>query len=267
MYCAPFRDLPSCRLRASQSRALVLLLAVTPAWSLSLHSTSFPFTFDHYSRSTCISSRRRSHTSKLVMALRMLYAQILTIRHPWSHVIIGMWHKYPNPHCTHVVTVDTLSRTVDPGSGVIRTERLLGCKQKAPAWIVKVGLYVPTRLCDSLSQIKQLFGGSEDAFVRETSFVDPATRIATITSVNLSMSQFATCYERIRYSPTAAGDRTTFVQTAEVQARMALWRSAADKLEKWLVQRFEQNANLGKVGFSDVLRTLRDERRLAQPVA
>ena len=37
---------------------------------------------------------------------------------------------------------------------------------------------------------------------------------------------------------------------------MALWRSATDKLENWLVQRFEQNAQLGKIGFSDVLRNL-----------
>lgn len=58
--------------------------------------------------------------------------------HPWSHVVIGMWHKYPNPHCSHVVTIDVLDRSVDPKTGIIRTERVLGCKQKAPMWIVKV---------------------------------------------------------------------------------------------------------------------------------
>ncbi|CCM00318.1 uncharacterized protein FIBRA_02348 [Fibroporia radiculosa] len=132
--------------------------------------------------------------------------------------------------------MDACYRTVDPSTGVIRTERVLGCKQKAPGWIIK------------------FFGGSEDAFVREISFVDPRTRNATITSVNLSLSQFATCYESIRYTPTSDG-RTAFVQTAEIQSRMALWRGAADKLEGWLVQRFEQNAQLGKVGFTDVLRS------------
>lgn len=105
-------------------------------------------------------------------------------------------------------------------------------------------------------QHDQFFGGSDDAFVREISFINPATQEATITSVNLSLSQFATCYESIRYSPTTDGRHTTFHQTAEVQARMALWRSVADKLENWLVQRFEQNAQLGKVGFTDVLKNL-----------
>jgi hypothetical protein len=42
---------------------------------------------------------------------------------------------------------------------------------------------------------------------------------------------------------------------------MAVWRTAADSLEKWLVHRFEQNAQLGKVGFTDVLRTMWEERQ------
>ncbi|GBE78412.1 MSF1-domain-containing protein [Sparassis latifolia] len=173
------------------------------------------------------------------------FSQLFHYEHPWSHVVIGMWHKYPNPHCTHVVTIDVVDRTVDPTTGVIRTERVLGCKQKTPGWIVK------------------LFGGSEDAFVREISFIEPRTQTATITSVNLSLCQFAKCYETIRYSPTNDG-RTIFQQTAEIQARMALWRSAADKLENWLVQRFEQNAQLGKVGFSDVLRSMWEAKEQCQ---
>ncbi|KIM47911.1 hypothetical protein M413DRAFT_61446 [Hebeloma cylindrosporum] len=169
------------------------------------------------------------------------FSQAFQYDHPWSHVVIGMWHKYPNSKCTHVVSIDTIDRSIDPQTGIIRTERVLGCKQKAPMWIVK------------------LFGGSEDAFVREISFVDPATQNVTITSVNLSLSQFATCYEQIHYTP-ASATQTSFLQTAEIQARMALWRSAADGLEKWLVQRFEQNAQLGKSGFTDVLRNLWEER-------
>jgi len=175
------------------------------------------------------------------------FSQSFTYEHPWSHVVIGMWHKYPNPHCTHVQTIDVLDRTVDPETGIIRTERVLGCTQKTPKWIVK------------------LFGGSEDAFVREISFIDPATQNATITSVNLSLSQFATCYERIRYSPAASGQQTAFLQTAEIQARMALWRTAADRLENWLVQRFEQNAHLGKVGFTDVLQAMWNDAKERHP--
>ncbi|KAK7461900.1 Phospholipid metabolism protein [Stygiomarasmius scandens] len=179
------------------------------------------------------------------------FNQVFNYDHPWSHVIIGMWHKYPNPKCSHVLSVDVLDRSVDPKTGIIRTERMLGCKQKAPGWILR------------------LFGGSEDAFVREISFIDPKTQTATITSENLSLSQFATCFEQITYTPAPSSssshgpsNRTVFTQTAEIQARMALWRSAADGLEKWLVDRFEQNAQLGKMALTDVLRSLWEERQM-----
>jgi hypothetical protein len=63
--------------------------------------------------------------------------------HSWTHVVIGMWHKYPHPHCSHVKTIDTVDRSVDPKTGIIRTERIVGCKQKAPMWIVKVSFMRP----------------------------------------------------------------------------------------------------------------------------
>ncbi|KAI0032486.1 MSF1-domain-containing protein [Vararia minispora EC-137] len=168
------------------------------------------------------------------------FTQAFDYDHSWSKVVIGMWHKYPNPHCTHVMSVDVVDRSVDPQTGIIRTERILGCKQRAPTWIVK------------------LFGGSEDAFVREISFVDPTTQTMTISSVNLSLAQFAVCNESIRYSPTPDG-RTRFTQSAEIESRMALWHSVADRLESWLATRFEQNAQSGKLGFTDVLRQLWEE--------
>jgi hypothetical protein len=54
-----------------------------------------------------------------------------------------MWHKYPNPHCSHVLSVDVVDRSVDPETGVIRTERIIGCRQKAPAVIAKVSVIAP----------------------------------------------------------------------------------------------------------------------------
>jgi PRELI-like family len=101
----------------------------------------------------------------------------------------------------------------------------------------------------------KLFGGSEDAFVREISFVDPRSQTATITSVNLSLSQVATCLERIQYTPARNG-RTYFAQSAAIEARIHMWRTAADKLENWLADRFAQNAQLGKMAFMDVLSSM-----------
>jgi len=108
----------------------------------------FTYPFSINAQQKCTFSLRLLLMSEL-FAFRLLPCprrmSVLTAisSHPWSHVVIGMWHKYPNSKCTHVVSIDTLDRTVDPETGIIRTERVLGCKQKTPAWIVKVRFSTP----------------------------------------------------------------------------------------------------------------------------
>jgi hypothetical protein len=48
---------------------------------------------------------------------------------------------------------------------------------------------------------------------------------------------------------------------------MVMWRTVADKLENWLAVRFEQNAQLGKVGFSDVLHQLWEDAKDKTPAS
>lgn len=175
-----------------------------------------------------------------------VYSQNFLYNHSWSHVNLGICHKYPNPKCAHVTSVDVVDRSVDPVTGIIRTERILGCKQAAPRWIVK------------------MLGGSDDAFVREISFVDPITARTSVTSVNLSLSQYVTVLENIVYEPVRGPEgqtQTQFTQTAEIQARMAIWRSVGERLEKFSVDRFGQNAQLGREGFEGVLRMLLEQKQ------
>jgi len=175
-----------------------------------------------------------------------VYSQNFLYNHSWAHVNLGICHKYPNPKCAHVISVDVVDRSVDPVTGVVRTERILGCKQAAPRWIIK------------------LLGGSDDAFVREVSFVDPVSARTTVTSVNLSLSQYVTVLENIVYEPVRGPNgqsQTQFMQTAEVQARMAIWRSVGERLEKFSIDRFGQNAQLGREGFEGVLRMLLEQKQ------
>ena len=90
----------------------------------------------------CITSRKYSITSECQRAnVHQARCLQLLCSHPWSNVIIGLGYKYPNPHCSHVLSVDVVDRSVDPATGVVRTERILGCKQKTPAWILKVSTF------------------------------------------------------------------------------------------------------------------------------
>ncbi|KDQ20417.1 hypothetical protein BOTBODRAFT_100826 [Botryobasidium botryosum FD-172 SS1] len=178
------------------------------------------------------------------------FSQSFNYDHPWLHVTNGIWHKYPNSRSSHVVSVDVIDRSIDPHSGVVRTERVLGCKQAAPGWVVK------------------LLGGSEDAFVREVSFVDPQTSRTTLISENLSLSQYMTVLEQITYEPSPAdrASRTQFRQTAEIQARPMglIWKAVGERLEAWSAQRFGDNARNGREGFENVLRVLWERKLMVQ---
>lgn len=106
-----------------------------------------------------------------------------------------------------------------------------------------------------------MLGGSEDAFVREVSFVDPHTSRTTVTSVNLSLSQYITVLETISYTPSKSdpANKTDFRQTAEIQSRMS-WKTVGDRLEAFSVDRFSKNAASGRLGFEYVLTSLCERR-------
>jgi hypothetical protein len=99
---------------------------------------------------------------------------------PVEHTLNYLHRKYPNPFATHVHTVDTLSRSVDPDTGIIRSERIIGVQQGAPKWITK------------------LFSLPPVAYVREIVFINPPGTEAgdetlptsTSMSVNLSLAQY-----------------------------------------------------------------------------
>lgn len=131
---------------------------------------------------------------------------------PIIHTLNYLHRKYPNPFATHVHSVDTLSRTVDPVTGIIRSERIIGVQQGAPKWITKVSFIlarhvaaIPTCVLSyHVSRVEdqklkqQLFSLPPTAFVREIVFINPETTTdgekkgptATMMSVNLSLAQY-----------------------------------------------------------------------------
>jgi hypothetical protein len=104
----------------------------------------------------------------------------------------------------------------------------------------------------------KLLGGSEHAFVREVSFVDPATKQTTLTSENLSLSQYVAVLEKISYTPSnqSPQTRTNFYQSVSIRAGTAIWKSLGGQLERWSAQRFFENASKGREGLEEVLRNL-----------
>jgi len=134
-----------------------------------------------------------------------------------------------------VLAVDTLSRSVDPETGILRSERLITCRQNAPEWL------------------KTILGGcSGESQVLETSYVDPARRTVTMVSTNLTFSNLINVSETVVYRP--INDRQTqFLQEAKITALCGGWQRIRNSIEDSLVNRFRDNALKGREGFETVL--------------
>lgn len=157
---------------------------------------------------------------------------------PWNLVSVANWSKYPNKNCPHVTAVDVVDRRVDPNTGVLYTERIIKCKQSAPAWAMK------------------LLGGQEDTYIREISEVDPNSRVLRMTSKNMSLSHFLTVQEVVTYKPAQSDPHhTVFNQEAKVTA-YGFFSTLARKIEDMSVDRFKENAIKGRQGFESVLQSL-----------
>lgn len=175
-----------------------------------------------------------------------VFSNTVTFNYSWDEVSTANWRKYCpwNDKSTHVVAVDTLSRTVDGATGILRTERLITCRQSAPEWL------------------RALFGSKllEDSLVYEACYVDPRKRTVTMVSQNLTWSNLLSVQETVVYRPLV--DRTTgkveegkteFVQDARITALCGGWNRIKNGIEDSLVTRFKENASKGKEGFEAVL--------------
>ncbi|QPG74903.1 hypothetical protein FOA43_002241 [Brettanomyces nanus] len=159
--------------------------------------------------------------------------------YPWEQVSAANWQKYPNEVSTHVKSVDVLRREYDSNKQILTTERLIGCSQKVPKWLICI------------------MGCSDKSYVREICTVDLKKRTVTMRSCNLTWSNFLKVWETVVYSPDKKDPRsmTSFSQEAEITAHLTFQR-VCDQIEEWSVQRFGQNAEKGKMGFDSVLEKL-----------
>ncbi|MCJ1246066.1 hypothetical protein MMC30_003270 [Trapelia coarctata] len=177
-----------------------------------------------------------------------VFSSSCTFDYSWEEVSTANWRKYCpwNDKSTHVIAVDTLSRSVDPSTGILRTERLITCSQTAPAWVLA------------------LLGGSNTSHVHEVSTVDPHSKRVTMTSTNLSWSNVLKVRETVVYErdppstdstirePEKDG-KTHFKQEAKITALCGGWQKIRTKIEEASVERFGENARAGREGFETVL--------------
>jgi len=165
-----------------------------------------------------------------------VFSNDCTFDYSWEEVSTANWRKYCpwNEKSTHVIAVDTIARHVDPATGILRTERLITCRQSAPKWL------------------SALMGGTETSHVFETSYVDPVSKKVTMTSSNMTWSNILSVQETVVYQPLST-TQTQFVQDAKITALCGGWQKVKNAVEEATVTRFSENARKGKEGFEAVL--------------
>jgi PRELI-like family len=168
-----------------------------------------------------------------------VFATNCTFDYSWSEVSTANWRKYCpwNDKSPHVIAVDTLSRQLEPTTGILRTERLITCQQNAPGWVVS------------------LFGGSSTSHVYEVSYVDRERQKVTMCSTNLTWSNVLSVRETVTYQPSKTDPlgKTEFSQDAKITALCGGWQKMKAKIEDASVERFKENAKRGREGFEAVL--------------
>lgn len=168
-----------------------------------------------------------------------IFSSSYTFDYSWEEVSTNNWRKYCpwNDKASHVLGVDTLSRHIDAETGILRTERLITCKQNAPQWILTI------------------LGGDTTSHVYEVSYVDPVAKKVTMCSTNMTWSTLLECRETVIYQPSSkdGNSKTEFQQQAKIVALCGGWQKIRTKIEEASIERFRENAARGREGFEMVL--------------
>src|SRR5689334_12583923 len=145
-----------------------------------------------------------------------IFSSTYEFDYSWEEVSTNNWRKYCpwNDKASHVLGVDTLSRHVDAATGILRTERLITCKQNAPQWVLT------------------LLGGDTTSYVYEVSYVDPTTKKVTMVSTNMTWSNLLQCRETVVYQPSSSDvhGKTEFKQEAKIIALCGGWQKIRTKI-------------------------------------
>ena len=162
--------------------------------------------------------------------------------YPWEEVSTCNWRKYGpwNHKSEHVIGVDTLSRSLDPESNMLRTERLITCKQNTPQWV------------------RTFLGSQDTSLVYEVSYVDLAAKKVTMCSQNMTWNELLSVQETVVYKPSEISGKTAFHQHAKIIALCGGWQKIKNTIEDYTIERFKQNAARGREGFERVLAISRE---------
>lgn len=148
----------------------------------------------------------------------------------WKQVVQGFWVKYPNPHSSHVLSEDTISREVKDGK--LYSKRLLTKTNGVPKW-------------------GKVFIKKNSVKIVEESVLDPETKTLTTYSRNFTYNKAMSVVEKVVYRESDENPSWTVVhRSAWIWSRVLGFSKA---IEAFGQDRLRKNYVKMSMGFNYVL--------------
>lgn len=151
------------------------------------------------------------------------YKHTHQFQYGWDRVTQAVWQKYPNPYSSHVLSADVVDRYVDENTGELHTVRLLLKKGVIPSWG------------------RALFRVQE-AFVIETSIVNPKTKEMLIVTHNLNHRKLLLVQELQTIKPDENNSFFTSISIVNTLRSNYGWSSIRSKIESFGLARVKSHA-------------------------
>jgi len=158
------------------------------------------------------------------------YETTANFNYSWEQVVQGFWNRYPNPHSSHVLTEDTISREIR--NGKLHSKRLLSKTNNLPKW-------------------GERFYNAKSVKIVEESVVDPKEKTLTTYTRNIAFTKVMSVVEKVVYkiSDEHPG-KTVAVRSAWIDSQVFGFSRA---IRAFGVERFKKNCNKMVFGFNHVL--------------
>lgn len=118
------------------------------------------------------------------------YESFHTYDYSFPAVTLAYFLRYPNPYSTHVLSTDTISRSVDQETGQLHTTRIHRKSSRLPPAVLKL---LPASVLGNVS------GGRSESYILETSTIDMHEGWMRTESKNLDWTGILSVVEKQEY--------------------------------------------------------------------
>ncbi|XP_043283523.1 PRELI domain-containing protein 1, mitochondrial isoform X2 [Venturia canescens] len=158
------------------------------------------------------------------------YENTTVFQFNWSQVAQGFWQRYPNPHSSHVLSEDTISREVRDGK--LYSKRLLLKTNRVPKW-------------------GERFISKNVVKIVEETVVDPKAKMLTSYTRNLGYTKVMSVIEKVVYRVSEENSEWTVAHRSAWIDSSVFGFSRA--IQAFGLDRFKKNCAKMTGGFNYVL--------------